>query len=319
MNSIAQLQDIHQHELRLVQEELLNILKTPIPIIEELGRHIFNAGGKKIRPILTLTCAKIFTDNLSKEIISIAAAVECIHTATLIHDDVLDESKLRRGVKTANALWGNTCSILVGDFLFAKAFELMVQSKNLKVLEMLSRTSSKICQGEVKQMTMTDDIHALKEDYFYVVDQKTGALFAAACKAGAMVTGASNNDCMFIEEYGFQLGRAFQIIDDILDYVETEKNLGKMPGDDYKEGKITLPILELFEANPLARDLFKDPEKIHFDTLRKMMLEENIFEKCYQEIDKITERALDALQKVSKQKYLIHLQTLLVELNKRNQ
>jgi octaprenyl-diphosphate synthase len=319
MNSVAQLQAIHKNELVLVQEELLNILKSPVHIIEELGQHIFNAGGKKIRPLLTLTCAKNFREDISKEIISIAAAVECIHTATLVHDDVLDDSKLRRGVKTANALWGNTCSILVGDFLFAKAFELMVQSKDLKVLEMLSRTSTKICQGEVKQMTMTDDIDASKEDYFYVVEQKTGALFAAACKAGAMIGGASDEDCAHIEEYGFQLGRAFQIIDDILDYVETEKNLGKTPGDDYKEGKITLPILELFKVNHTARDLFKDPNKTHFDVLKKMMIDGNVFEHCYSEIEEITKNALEALQKISAQKYIQHLKVLVMELNQRTQ
>lgn len=318
MNSVEQLKAIHKNELILVQEELFNILKSPVHVIQELGYHIFSAGGKKIRPLLTLTCAKNFRDHIPKEIIFIAAAVECIHTATLVHDDVLDESKIRRGVKTANALWGNTCSILVGDFLFAKAFELMVQAKDLKVLEMLSHASSKICQGEVKQMTMTDDIDALKEDYFYVVEQKTGALFAAACKAGAMIAGASDEDCSFIEEYGFQLGRAFQIIDDILDYAETEKNLGKTPGDDYKEGKITLPILELFQANNTACDLFKNPQKTNFDVLKKMMIQENIFQKCYMEVENITKSALETLHKISEQKYLCHLKMLILELNKRN-
>ena len=235
-----------------------------------------------------------------------------------MHDDVLDESKLRRGVKTANALWGNTCSILVGDFLFAKAFELMVQSNNIDVLKMLSQSSSKICQGEVKQMLMTNDTESLRDDYFYVVDQKTGALFAAACKAGAMLSGANDQDSYLIEQYGFHLGRAFQIKDDLLDYMETEKTLGKSPGDDYKEGKITLPVIELFECAPETKNLFNEPIKKHFQTIKNAMVQHNVFETCQNKISEITEDALKNLEKMSQKKHIPDLENIILELSNRN-
>lgn len=302
MNVIEQMKEFHRSDLIKVQKELDSILHSPIQVIEDLGRHIFHAGGKRLRPILTLTCAKNFQNEVPHEVICIAAAVECIHTATLVHDDVLDESKLRRGVKTANAIWGNTCSILVGDFLFAKAFELMVRSNDLSVLTMLSSASSKICQGEVKQMLMTDDINALKEDYFDVVDQKTGALFSSACKAGAMLAGASKEDVLLIEEYGFHLGRAFQIVDDIFDYDQSCESIGKNPGDDYKEGKITLPVLELFQKMPQAKKIFEDEKKEQFAVIKNLMEEHHVFSDCYDHVHRILDTADACIKKLSVKK-----------------
>ncbi|CAO4845150.1 MAG: Octaprenyl diphosphate synthase [Holosporales bacterium] len=318
MKPLEKLLQIHQSELESVHQKLLKALENPVEIIPALGKHILHAGGKKLRPLLTLACAKVFQENISDGAIALAAAVECIHTATLIHDDVLDESELRRGVPTANSLWGNSCSILVGDFLFAKAFELMTSCQNMEILKLLSTTSTKICQGEVKQLVMTNDIDAVLDDYFDVIDLKTGALFESACASGAMASGAGSTDVDAFRHFGLNLGRAFQIVDDILDYAKPQQELGKNPGDDYREGKITLPILLLILKDPTFKNVFQDDAKIYFDPLKDAMLEHNIFYECYTYVDLYSKRACMALHNYEKTPLVQCLLDLTIDLQQRN-
>ncbi|CAO5680020.1 MAG: Octaprenyl diphosphate synthase [Holosporales bacterium] len=317
MKPLEKLLQIHQSELESVHQKLLKALENPVEIIPALGNHILHAGGKKLRPLLTLASAKVFQENISDGAIALAAAVECIHTATLIHDDVLDESELRRGVPTANSLWGNSCSILVGDFLFAKAFELMTSCQNMEILKLLSTTSTKICQGEVKQLVMANDIDAVLDDYFDVIDLKTGALFESACASGAMASGADSIDVEAFRDFGLNLGRAFQIVDDILDYTKPPQEMGKNPGDDYREGKITLPILLLILKDASYKNVFLNDKKIYFDPLKKAMHENNIFHDCYTYVDIYSKRACQALQTYEKTPLIQCLLDLTMDLQMR--
>lgn len=318
MKPLEKLLHIHQSEIESVHQKLLQSLDSTVDVIPALGRHILDSGGKKIRPLLTLASAKFFQENISDGAIALAAAVECIHTATLIHDDVLDDSELRRGVPTANALWGNSCSILVGDFLFAKAFELMTSCQNMEILKLLSTTSTKICQGEVKQLVMTNDMDVELDDYFDVIDLKTGALFESACASGAMVSGADETDVYAFQQFGLNLGRAFQIVDDILDYAKPYEEMGKNPGDDYREGKITLPILLLSKKDAAINDLFLNNDKIYFNTIKDAMIKHNIFNTCYTYVDIYSKKACKALSKYEKTPLIQCLIDLTIDLKKRN-
>jgi octaprenyl-diphosphate synthase len=205
-----------------------------------------SAGGKRLRPLLTLACARLCGYRDGERHVAIAAVVEFIHTATLLHDDVVDASDLRRGRDTANAIWGNKPAVLVGDFLFARAFQLMVEDGSLKVLEILSRASSVIAEGEVHQLMTANDTTTSEEAYLAVIEAKTAALFAAAARVGAVLADRPQDDETALERFGYNLGVAFQLVDDVLDFSARETELGKSIGDDFRDGKITLPIVVAF-------------------------------------------------------------------------
>ena len=228
-----------------VNEVILARMKSDVPLIPELAGHLIAAGGKRIRPMLCVAGALAAgkRKSVTAAVLQLAAAVEFIHSATLLHDDVIDKSDRRRGRDTANALWGNEASVLVGDFLFARAFELMVEADDLAVLGLLSSTSARITEGEVKQMTMAGVPDSSLDDYLSVITNKTAILFAAAAESGARVGGANKTLCKAMHQYGLHLGMAFQICDDALDYASDTKNMGKNAGDDFHEGKITLPVI----------------------------------------------------------------------------
>ena len=227
-----------------VNQVILARMSSDVPLIPELAGHLIAAGGKRLRPMLTLAGALSGpAAQVPDAALKLAAAVEFIHNATLLHDDVIDESDKRRGRDTANALWGNEASVLVGDFLFARAFELMVETDDITVLGMLSSASARITEGEVKQMTMAGQPDAPLADYMSVITNKTAILFAAAAESGARVGGADASVCAALHEYGLGLGRAFQIMDDALDYVSDSTKMGKNAGDDFNDGKITMPVI----------------------------------------------------------------------------
>ena len=227
-----------------VNQVILARMSSDVPLIPELAGHLIAAGGKRLRPMLTLAGALSGpAAHVPDAALKLAAAVEFIHNATLLHDDVIDESDKRRGRDTANALWGNEASVLVGDFLFARAFELMVETDDIAVLGMLSSASARITEGEVKQMTMAGQPDAPLADYMSVITNKTAILFAAAAESGARVGGADASVCAALHEYGLGLGRAFQIMDDALDYVSDSTKMGKNAGDDFNDGKITMPVI----------------------------------------------------------------------------
>ncbi len=217
-------------------------LSSKAPLIPQLARHIIDAGGKRIRPMLTLACARL-CDYTGQYHINLAACVEYIHTATLLHDDVVDGSSLRRGQPSANAVWDNKASVLVGDFLFARAFELMVGSGSLHVLDILARASSLIAEGEVLQLASTRNLHTTEAHYLAVIRGKTAGLFAAACQVGGALAAVTPEAEQALADFGMHLGTAFQLTDDALDYAADSDHLGKHIGDDFREGKVTLPVI----------------------------------------------------------------------------
>jgi len=250
--SMQSLQSCVAADLMKVNQVILDKVQNDVTLIADLAAYIINSGGKRIRPALTLACAQL-CDYGGERHIYLAACVEFIHTATLLHDDVVDESKLRRGLATANDIWGNKSSVLVGDFLFSRSFQLMVADGSLEVLKILSDASATISEGEVHQLMTMNDTETTEADYLRVIRSKTAALFAAACELGAVV-GEKPTQQQNLFDFGLNLGIAFQLVDDALDYSANQSDLGKTVGDDFREGKITLPvILALQKADATER------------------------------------------------------------------
>ena len=244
-------------ELEQVNAIILDKMQSEVSLIPELARHIIAAGGKRIRPILTLLAARLCGYRGNRQL-SLAACVEFIHTATLLHDDVVDDSGLRRGSATANAVWGNKAPVLVGDFLFSRAFQLMVADGSLRVLDILSSASAVIAEGEVQQLITSNDTSTTEDAYLEVIAAKTGALFRAACQIGAVVAERPAAEETALAAYGDNLGIAFQLIDDALDYSSHQEQMGKSVGDDFREGKITLPVLVAFaRGSDAERDFWR--------------------------------------------------------------
>ena len=221
---------------------ILERMQSKVVLIPELAGHLIAGGGKRMRPMLTLGCAALLGYSGTRHQ-KLAAAVEFIHTATLLHDDVVDGSGLRRGKQTANLIWGNPASVLVGDFLFSRAFELMVEDGSLRVLKILSHASAVIAEGEVEQLTTQRHIETDEEQYLTIISAKTAALFAAACRIAPVVAEADEEAEFALERYGRYLGIAFQLVDDVLDYGSEQDVMGKAAGDDFRDGKVTLPVI----------------------------------------------------------------------------
>ena len=238
-------------DLEACNHVIVSRMDSPVALIPQLAAHIVAAGGKRLRPLLTLASARLCgypAQPGQARHVDLAACVEFIHTATLLHDDVVDESQLRRGLASANAVFGNKPSVLVGDFLFARAFQLMVEDGSLKVLGILSQAAATIAEGEVLQLVTQNDLTTSEARYLEVIQGKTAALFAAACQVGAVVANRPEREEVALADFGTKLGMAFQLVDDALDYVADQATLGKTIGDDFREGKITLPVLVAFLA-----------------------------------------------------------------------
>lgn len=240
--SVDQLVKLTEADIVRVNQHIIDNMQSPVALIPQLAGHIIAAGGKRLRPMLTLAAAQLCGYTGSRHI-GLAACVEFIHTATLLHDDVVDESDLRRGQDSANAVWGNKASVLVGDFLFSRSFQLMVADGSLPVLKILSEASAVIAEGEVMQLMTANDPKATEEAYLEVIRSKTAKLFAAASQIGAVVAEKPKTQEEALESFGMNLGIAFQLIDDVLDYSAKQAELGKNIGDDFREGKVTLPII----------------------------------------------------------------------------
>jgi octaprenyl-diphosphate synthase len=258
--SLAALSQLVRSDLDQVNALIVERMKSPVALIPQLAGHIIAAGGKRLRPMLTLASARLCgyrpEAGGAPRHVALAAAVEFIHTATLLHDDVVDASDLRRGLATANAVWGNKPSVLVGDFLFSRAFQLMVEDGSLHVLDILSSASAVIAEGEVLQLVTSNDTGTTEEAYLDVIRAKTAQLFAAATRIGAVVADRREADEAALERFGRNLGIAFQLVDDMLDYSAREVELGKTVGDDFREGKITLPIVLAFARGDEAERRF---------------------------------------------------------------
>lgn len=287
--------------LAQVDALILDIVKEEIPLIHDIAEHIIASGGKRLRPLLTLLCATICGYQGERHI-HLAAAVEFIHTATLLHDDVVDESKLRRGLATANDVWGNKSSVLVGDFILSQAFRIMTADGSLEVLDILSKAAAVISKGEVLQLSTEGNIDTSEEKYLQVISAKTAELFAAACEIAPVIVGNPSLRPIF-RAYGESIGIAFQMIDDMLDYHAEQATLGKTIGDDFRERKVTLPvILALKAADATEREFWQrilsgvpqSPRDL--DTALQLMYRHNIASEVRERAEFYCKRAEEQLK-----------------------
>lgn len=247
--SIKELHQIVAKEFSEVDQLIENSLQSRVPLVENIGSYITKAGGKRLRPLLALICAKALNSD-AKEHLAYAALVEFIHTATLLHDDVVDISDMRRGRPTANAKWGNAPSVLVGDFLYTRAFQLLAGIGDIKLVQLVSDTANELAEGEVEQLSNTGRSNTTEASYFSVIRQKTAVLMAACCAGSAMIARAEQETVKQLYDYGLNLGMAFQLADDVLDYIGDAETMGKSVGDDLAEGKPTLPLIYAIEKLP---------------------------------------------------------------------
>lgn len=300
---MAALQALTAAEIEAVNDVITAQMQSDVPLIPELAGHLINAGGKRMRPMLTIASAKLCGYDAGQRHVNLAAVVEFIHTATLLHDDVVDNSLLRRGFETANSLWDNKSSVLVGDFLFSRSFQLMVADGSLEVLEVLSQASATIAEGEVLQLTTTNNLETTQDQYWQVITAKTATLFAAATEVGALIADVDDKTRQNLAQYGLALGRAFQLADDILDYQSDAATFGKTIGDDFREGKVTLPlILALQQASAeqqtALKNLFSfDKEKPEaFDQALEIISQTNALEDSRQIARQESQKAIGHLQ-----------------------
>ena len=288
-NSYFQLKDSVESRLLLVEEKIKLKLSSDVELVKKMTDYHLDTGGKRLRALLTLGSAKLCNYSKGTRDINLAACVELIHSATLMHDDVIDNGSIRRGKKTLNKIWDNQSSVLVGDYLLSRCFEMMVEDGNLEVLKLLSSTSSKIAQGEVLQLQHKGEVDMLEETYLKIISAKTAELFAASTKVGAILSDTNNKQKEALEFYGRNLGLTFQIADDTLDYNSELKLFGKKIGKDFYEGKVTLPIILLFQkANIEEKKKLKDSflkntrDEKDLDYSLSLIKKYNIINACYQ-------------------------------------
>ena len=301
-NSYFDLKKSVDEKLVLVEEKIKTKLNSDVGLVQKMTNYHIQTGGKRLRALLTLGSAKLCNYLKGGRDINLAACVELIHTATLMHDDVIDVSSVRRGKKTINSIWGNQSSILVGDYLLSRCFEMMVEDGNLEVLKLLSSTSSKIAQGEILQLQHKGDIDMLEETYLKIISTKTAVLFSASTKVGAILANKKNNEKDALEFYGKNLGLTFQIADDILDYNSELKLFGKKIGNDFYEGKITLPVILLSQQinnieKQSLKDIFKKNKRSENDlkfTL-DLILKYKIIKQCYKKAEHFISLASSSL------------------------
>lgn len=312
---LEKLQNMLEQDLTLMDQHMYQRMNQRAPLISDITRRLIKSGGKRLRPMLTMASAYHYGYKGNRHI-DLAACVEFIHTATLLHDDVVDESSERRGQSTANTIWGNKPPILVGDFLFTQAFELMVCDGCLNVLGVLSSAATKITEGEVLQLATQNNFSTTQQDYWTIIASKTAALFEAALHVGAIIGGGSKEDQKAFSTYGYHLGCIFQLTDDLLDYCGTTHTLGKNIGDDFYEGKVTLPVLLAYQSGREDEQKFWEncftahTEKTELDfaraisLIRKYSVQENI-ESMISDTEKKALQALDTLGE-SPYKYILY-------------
>jgi len=313
-DSYFQLRESVEEKLILTEEKIKSKLISEIQLVQKMTDYHLETGGKRLRALLTLGSAKLCGYSKGSRDVNLAACVELIHSATLMHDDVIDEGKVRRGKETLNNIWNNHSSVLIGDYLLSRCFEIMVEDGNLEVLKLLSSTSSKIAQGEVLQLQHKGEVDMLEETYLKIISAKTAELFAAATKVGAILSDAKNKDKDALEFYGRNLGLTFQIADDTLDYNSELKLFGKKIGQDFFEGKITLPIILLFQKleNNEKKNLTKmfskkNRTKEDFNNIISLINKYKIIQECYQKAQHYINLASNSLSvfKESKEKDIL--------------
>ena len=288
-NSYFQLKDSVEDRLTLVEEKIKSKLESDVNLVQKMTTYHLETGGKRLRALLTLGSAKLCGYTKGARDINLAACVELIHSATLMHDDVIDNGSIRRGKETLNKIWDNHPSVLVGDYLLSRCFEMMVDDGNIEVLKLLSSTSSKIAQGEILQLQHKGEVDMLEETYLRIISAKTAELFAAATKVGAILSDMKTKEKEALEFYGRNLGLTFQIADDTLDYNSELKLFGKKIGKDFYEGKITLPIILLYQkGNSLEKENLKKifskktRDENDFDYTLNLIKNYEVIKGCYQ-------------------------------------
>ena len=324
-NSYFDLKNSVEEKLVLVEEKIKTKLNSNVELVQKMTNYHIKTGGKRLRALLTLGSAKLCGYSKGGGDINLAACIELIHSATLMHDDVIDLSEIRRGKKTTNSIWGNQSSILVGDYLLSRCFEMMVEDGNLEILKLLSSTSSKIAQGEILQLQHKGEIDMLEETYLQIINAKTAVLFSAATKVGAILAKKKSKEKEALEFYGKNLGITFQIADDTLDYNSELKIFGKKIGNDFYEGKITLPVILLFqEVNKIEKknltDIFN--KNIKSENNLKFTLEliskYKIIDQCYKKAEhfiNLASNSLSLLEDTKEKKILENLTSFSLERN----
>lgn len=315
--------NIIKKELAYVDDLIQHTANSKIELVEFISKHIVNSGGKKIRATITILCAKALNYQSDKDVL-LAAAVELIHTATLLHDDVIDLGVERRGKPTANQIWHNKATILAGDYLFSKAFELMVKSNSLEALNILAKSSAIIAEGEVQQLAKSCEFELSVSNYFEIIEAKTAALFMAAAEIGAIISDQFEYQNI-LRNFGKYTGIIFQIIDDKIDYFSSNKVSGKQAGTDFFEGKLTLPILLLKDKidqskKDILKNLFSKTNKTKDDLLYiiQLLKEYNINSHLDQLIDNYFNKAINCINQLPENKYSSHLLNILEFAKKRN-
>ena len=301
-NSYFDLKNSVEEKLILVEEKIKNKLTSEVDLVQKISDYHIETGGKRLRALLTLGSSKLCGYLKGGRDINLAACVELIHGATLLHDDVIDNSDVRRGKKTTNVIWGNQSSILAGDYLLSRCFEMMVEDGNLEILKLLSSTSAKIAQGEILQLQHKGEVDMLEETYLKIISSKTAVLFSAATKVGAILAERNNKEKEALEFYGKNLGLTFQIADDTLDYNSNINLFGKNTGNDFYEGKITLPIILLFQqANDSEKKQLENifnkniRSENDFSDVLKLISKYKIISKCYKKAEHFINLASNSL------------------------
>ncbi|MDA9709735.1 polyprenyl synthetase family protein [Candidatus Pelagibacter sp.] len=324
-NSYLELKKSVEDKLVMVDERIEEKLQSNVDLVKKMSSYHLNTGGKKLRALITLGASRLCGYNKGSRDVNFAACVELIHSATLMHDDVIDNGEIRRGKKTLNKIWGNQSSILVGDYLLSRCFEMMVEDGNLEILKLLSSTSALISQGEILQLQYKGDVDMLEETYLKIISNKTAALFLAAAKIGPIITDKENKYKDALESYGKNLGLTFQIADDTLDYNSDLKIFGKNIGNDFFEGKVTLPIILLFQKisdnkKKLLKDFFIKENRNENDLkeVLKLIKDHNIINECYKKAEhyiNLASNSLNIFQNSNEKDILRNLTTFSLERN----
>ncbi|WP_223788882.1 polyprenyl synthetase family protein [Marinicella meishanensis] len=286
--------------MQRVNQHLRQQLNSEVILINQIAEYIISNGGKRLRPMLMLLIADALAYEGDQNI-NLAAVIELIHTATLLHDDVVDESEMRRGEKTSHEIWGNSASVLVGDFLYSKSFQMMVKANRMEVMSILSDATNKISEGEVQQLLQIGNIDISEADYYQIIDNKTAKLFEAACELAAVIAEQPSQVQQELAAFGMLLGAAFQIADDVLDYTASDDDLGKNLGDDFSEGKLTLPLIHLLkngtgEQRQTVIEAIKQPDQADFKAIKHMVITAGAIEYT---IEQAQSRAAAAKQKLA--------------------
>ena len=307
MQNFSDIQNLVREDLKAVDDLLINRLESEVALINQVSSYIINAGGKRIRPLLVVLMSRALGyQGINHNVM--AVVIELIHTATLIHDDIVDESEVRRGTETPNQVWGNAASVLVGDFIYSRAFEIMVEPNSMEIMKVLSKATNAIAEGEVLQLLNIGNKELKEADYLKVIEKKTACLFQAATQIAAIISDSDSSIQNQMKSFGLHLGNAFQIVDDVLDYQSDEELLGKRIGDDLSEGKMTLPLIHSLSnsskvTNKKLRDIVSNNNVEEIDTVLEIFQETGSIDYTINRAKEISEKAKQCLVNLNNSAY----------------